>query len=78
MWALWMSRSRIADGFVPVFDGHLCGDEGGTMVVAVLGDLEEVSSLFVRQERGCPIVEDEQVGFGERGEEFGVASVAFG
>ncbi len=68
----------VADAFVPVFEGHLCGDEGGAAVVSLFGDLEEVSSLFVRQEGCCPVVEDEEVCFGECVEEFGVASVAFG
>ena len=73
-----VGQGWVADAFVPVFEGHLCGDEGGAAVVSVFGDLEEVSSLFVRQEGCCPVVEDEEVCFGERIEEFGVASVAFG
>ncbi len=43
--------------------GHLCGHQGRASFVAVFNDLEEVASLFVRQERRCPVVEYEQVGF---------------
>ena len=36
----------IADGFVPMLDGQLGGDEGCAAFVAVFDDLEEVASLF--------------------------------
>lgn len=44
-----VAQSWVADGFVPVFDGLLGGDERGPAVIAVFGDLEEVPSLFIRQ-----------------------------
>ncbi len=57
-----VGQGGVADGFVPVFDGHLCGDEGGSPVVAVFHNLEEVSSFFIRQEGRSPVVDDDEVG----------------
>ncbi len=37
------------------------GDKGGTPVVAVLHNLEEISSFFIRQEGCSPVVDDEEV-----------------
>jgi len=56
----------------------LRGNEGGASVVAVFGDFEEVASLFVRQGRRPPVVQDEEVGAGQGAQEFVVASVASG
>jgi len=38
---------RIADHVVPVFDGHLADDDGGSLLVSVLDDLQEVAPLLV-------------------------------
>ena len=37
----------IADVFMPVFDRELAGDDGGAGAVAVLDDLQEISSFRV-------------------------------
>ena len=44
-----------------MFDGHLCGDERGSPVIAVFYNLEEVSSFFIRKEGRSPIVDDDEV-----------------
>lgn len=41
--------------------GQLGGEEGGVAAVAVLGDLEEVAPLLVRQEGCSPVVDDDEV-----------------
>lgn len=40
----------MADGFVPVFDGYLGCDELGASVVAVIHNLQKVSSFFIRND----------------------------
>ena len=37
----------IADHVVPVIDGHLAGDDGRSLLVAVLDDLQEIAPLLV-------------------------------
>ena len=56
-----VGQGVVTDGFVPVFDGHLCGDKGGRPVIAVFHNLEEVFSFFIRQERSSPVVDDDEV-----------------
>ena len=53
-----VGQGGVSDGFVPVFDGYLGGDEGGGAVVSVFGNLEEISSFFIRQEGRSPVVND--------------------
>jgi len=59
-----------------VIDGHLACDDGGSFLIAVLDDLEEITALLVAKLLRPPVVEDEQVGSGERLEDLGIASVA--
>ena len=73
-----VGQGGVANDLVPVVDGNLAGDEGGASVVAVFNDLEEVASLFVRQARHPPVIQDQEVGLGIGVHELGVASVAFG
>jgi len=42
-----VGEGGLADDFVPVPDGHLAGDEGGSAAIAVFNDLEEVASLLM-------------------------------
>ena len=53
-----VGQGGVANDLVPVVDGNLAGDEGGASVVAVFNDLEEVASLFVRQARLPPVIQD--------------------
>jgi hypothetical protein len=59
-----------------VIDGHLAGDDGGSLLVAVLDDFQEIATLLVVQLLRPPVVENEQVGSGERLEDFRLAAVA--
>ena len=38
---------RIADHVVPMIDGHLAGDDGGSLLIAIFDDLEEIAALLV-------------------------------
>ena len=52
----------IGDDLVPVLDRHLAGDDGGSALVAIVDDFEEIATLLAG-ERGEPpvVIEDEQV-----------------
>jgi len=71
-----VGECRIADHVVPMIDGHLAGDDGGSLLIAIFDDLEEIAALLVVELLGTPIVEDEQVGSGECLEDLRVAAVA--
>ena len=71
-----VGQRRIADHVIPVIDGHLAGDDGRPLLVAVLDDFHEIAPLLVVELLWPPVVEDEQVGSGERLEDLRVAAVA--
>ena len=68
----------VADDVVPVLEGKLGGDKHGSAFVSVFDDLEEVSSFLVRQVGRAPVVEDEEVSFGQGVHHPGIAAVALG
>lgn len=51
-----VGEGRIADHVVPVIDGHLAGDDGGSFLVAVLDDFQEIAALLVVELLGPPVV----------------------
>lgn len=61
-----------------MFSGELAGDEGGTDAVAVIEDFEEIPALLWGEGAHAPVIEEEEIGFGKRREEFGVAAISFG
>ena len=70
-----VGEGGVAEQLMPLGQGELAGDEGGARGVSVF---EEVAAV-VGVERGeSEVVEDEEVGFGEGGEELGVSAVAAG
>ena len=66
----------IADDGVPVFDGELAGDDGGSAPVAFLEDLEKVVSGLSIEGLEPPVVEDEKVDAAECAGETGIAAVS--
>ena len=44
-----IGEGGVCDGFVPVVEGDLGGDEGGACLVSVFDYLEEVSAVLVRR-----------------------------
>lgn len=66
----------IADHVVPVIYGHLTGDDGGSLLVAVLDDFQEIATLLVVELLRAPVVEDEQVGSRQRLEDLRISAVA--
>lgn len=67
---------RISDDLIPALDGHLAGDDDRAPLVSILDDLEEVTALFVIELFWPPVVQDKQIGSGERLEHPGVSAVA--
>ena len=68
----------IADHGVPVFDGKLAGDDGGSAPVAFLEDFEQVVTGLGIERLESPIVENEKLDAAERAGEAGIAAVAAG
>jgi len=73
-----VGEGGVADDLVPGLDGELAGDEGRSALVAVLDDLQEVAALLVLEGSETPVVDDEQLGAGQAGEEPAVGAVASG
>ena len=46
-----------ADGFVPVFDGQLAGEKGGSALVAVFEDFEQMAALRRGEFGQSPVVD---------------------
>ena len=56
-----VSDGGVGDDLVPVINGHLAGDDGGTTLMPVVNDLEQVAALVGGQRCQSPIVEDEEL-----------------
>src|SRR3989344_2891403 len=60
-----VGQGRIADHLVPLLDGDLAGDEGGSAAVAILEDFQEIDALGLGGHRQAPVVGDEQIDAGQ-------------
>lgn len=54
-------QGGITDGFMPMVDGELACDDGGTPSVPVLDDLQQVPALRRNEDGKPPIVKDQHV-----------------
>jgi hypothetical protein len=52
---------RVSDDGVPVFDGELAGDDGGSAAMAFLEDSEKVVAGLGVEGLEPPVVEDERL-----------------
>ncbi len=73
-----VAEGLVADGFVPVFDGDLGGEDGALAGVAVVEEFQEVEAALVGDGGQAPVVEDEQTDFRESLDEAGVGAVGAG
>ena len=73
-----VGQCGIADCGVPLVDGQLAGGDGGASAVALFEHLEQVAAIFGVGLDQSRIVDDKNLGPGEPGQQFGVASVALG
>ncbi len=73
-----VAEGGIADDVVPVLDGELAGDEGGSTRVAVLKDFEQISTFDLIERLESEVVNDEQRGFQKSDEEPRIGAVGPG
>ena len=70
-----VSECRVGEVVVPFVDGQLAGDYRGAPGMAFLDDFEQVMSVLGTQGREAPVIEDEDLGLGQAGQELGVATI---
>ena len=73
-----VGQGGIADHLVPVAHGQLAGHQRGAPLVAVLQDLQQIVALGLAQGLGAQIVQDDQIGTREAGQQLQVAPIAAG
>ena len=73
-----VGQGGVGERGVPVVDGKLADDHGGTELAAVLDDLEQIAGFLGSGGGEQEVVEDEERHLGQLGEESGVAAVAAG
>ncbi len=70
-----IAEGGIADHLVPVLDGELARDEGGAPPGALLDELQEIAPFAVAERGEPPVVEDEQIGLGQRLHELSIRAI---
>jgi len=73
-----IGQRGISDLGMPFIHRELSSHEGGMEAMTVFEEFQEVPALFIGQGGQSPIVQGDQVGFSQGGQELGVAPVAFG
>src|SRR5215831_6315545 len=63
---------------MPFVDGQLARNQRGTIVIAVLDDLHQVAPLGWAEAIRSPVIEDQQIAFGERAEQLGKSAITMG
>ena len=71
-----VGEGRIADDLVPSVDRQLAGDQRRAGAITVLDDFHEVAPLVGREPIWAPVIEDQQIGLGERAEQAREAAVS--
>ena len=54
-----VGQCRVADCLVPVVHGQLTGHQGGSPVVAVLQDFQQIVTFGLAQRRDSPVIQNE-------------------
>ena len=73
-----VGEGRVTEAGVPVIDGHLGGDQGSAVAVAVVEDLQDITGLGGGEGITEPVVEDEQVDTTQGIQQLGVGAVGVG
>ena len=68
----------VADGFVPLVNGELACDDGGSAAVAVFEDFQQVTALRGGEDGEAPIVNDQHIHAGDGFEDAFMAAIATG
>jgi hypothetical protein len=69
-------KRRNADHIVPAVNRYLTGDHDRAGVVTILDNFEKVARLVWGERFRSPVVEDEQLGAGDRAQELTVTPIA--
>lgn len=67
-----------SDHVIPVIHGNLTCEDGGTLLVAILEDFQEIAALFVVELLRPPIIKNKQIRFGQALEQLRVTAVSAG
>jgi len=70
-----VGQRGVADEIVPFVDGELAGGQCRAGAVPVFEDLQPVAALFGGQLGQSPVIQDQDLGLGEGGEQLGVTPV---
>jgi hypothetical protein len=73
-----IGEGGISNDIVPVLEGELAGDEGGSSFGAVFDDLQEIAALGLVQGSQAVIVDGQEVGFLEAVHELGRGAISPG
>ena len=65
---------RVANDAVPVGDRELAGDQDGGTFAPFLDDFDQVPAFSVAQRGQEPVVDGQQIGFGQTGQGLGCRS----
>ena len=68
----------IADHVVPVLDGQLAGDERRPAAGAIFDELQQIAPFAVAERREAPVVQDQEIGLGQRLHHLAVGAVGAG
>jgi hypothetical protein len=73
-----VGEGRIAEVVMPKGDRKLAGDQGGARLDAVVEDFEQIAPLLVVQRGQSPVIQDQQLGARQFGEQLGVTPLGAG
>ena len=63
---------------MPVLNRELTGDNGHAAPVSIFQEFEHVASVLITERSKPPVIENQQGGFGQRGHELRIPSIALG
>ena len=73
-----ISQGRVADSLMPVRDRQLTGDDCGAGIVAVFKYFQEIMPSLLVEWLKTPVIDDEELGSGQSGEDFSIAAIGSG
>lgn len=73
-----VGQGRIAEVLMPVRHWQLTGDQGRTDIETVIQDLQQIALVFIGERGHTQIVQDDQIGLGQLGQQLVIPAVALG
>ena len=71
-------QGRIPQGLMPMLPWARAGDQGRAPAVTVFQEGKDIAAVLITERGKSPVIENEQGGFGQRGHEFRIPSIALG